>query len=179
MNFCNNCGSEELEFVIPPSDHKQRYCCLNCKVIHYKNPLLVVGCIVHYEGKIVLARRGIEPKKSYWNLPCGFMENDETAEEGALREVEEETGLKVNIQSLHTVYSLPKSNQVYLIFSAIAQNNNYHLTEESTEIKFFEEKDIPWSEIAFSSNTFALEKYFQNDLKTASSVHIGHHKMGL
>lgn len=176
MNYCSNCGSDQMEFNIPASDHKQRFCCLNCKTIHYENPNMIVGCIVEYESKVLLARRGIEPRKNYWNLACGFMENDETAEEGAIREVFEETGLKVKIDSLHTLYSVPKSNQVYLIFRASTQDPNFILTEESIEIDFFSEKDIPWSEIAFSSNIFALKKYFQKDKSKSSKVFIGHSK---
>lgn len=136
---------------------------------------MIVGCIVQYKGRILLAKRGIEPRKGYWNLPCGFMENEETIEQGALREVLEETGLEVKIESLHTVYSVPKSNQVYLIFLANTINGKFELTEESVEIDFFQEKDVPWSEIAFSSNTFALEKYFQKDTSKTASVHIGEH----
>ncbi len=152
---------------------------MNCKTIHYQNPTMIVGCIVEYGSKILLAKRGIEPRKNYWNLACGFMENNETAEEGAIREVFEETGLKVKIQSLHTVYSVPKSNQVYLIFSAIAEDPNFILTEESTEIEFFSENDIPWSEIAFSSNIFALKNYFQKGNSNSSKVYIGKSHVGL
>lgn len=137
---------------------------------------MIVGCIVHKQGGVLLARRGIEPRKGYWNLPCGFMENNETIEEGAIREVLEETGLVVRIESLHTVFSVPKSNQVYLIFSAFADDPKFQLTEESIEINFFSEKDIPWTEIAFSSNIFALENFFQKDKTATDSVYVGQHQ---
>ena len=82
MNFCSNCGSSQLRFEIPGGDHYKRHICSDCDTIHYSNPNMIVGCIVEYDGKIVLARRGIEPRLGFWNLPCGFMENNETAEEG-------------------------------------------------------------------------------------------------
>ncbi len=164
MNFCSHCGSEQLKQEIPQGDHRMRYVCNACETIHYQNPNMVVGCIIEYKGKIMLAKRGIEPRKNYWNLPCGFLENEETIEEGAMREVLEETGAQVKLGHLHTVYNLPHANQVYLIFTASMLNPHFHLTEESTVIEFFTKEEIPWHEIAFSSNTFALQRFFEANL---------------
>ncbi|KAB2814417.1 NUDIX hydrolase [Phaeocystidibacter luteus] len=171
MNYCPNCGSDRLKRLIPEGDHRLREVCENCGTIHYSNPLMVVGCLVTLDGKVLLAKRGIEPRKGYWNLPCGFMENKETAEVGALREVEEETGLFVTIERLHSVFSVVHANQVYLIFKAEAAGDDFTLTPESTEIEFFEPDEIPWGEIAFSSNEHALRSYL--DSPTSSTVHLG------
>lgn len=120
----------------------------------------MVGCLVlNAEGKVLLARRGIEPRKGYWNLPAGFMEIEEGVEEGALREVIEETGAQVKIEKLHTIYNLLKAQQVYLFFRAKMLNNHVELTPESMEIDFFSAEDIPWDEMAFSSNTHALQHW--------------------
>ena len=116
MNFCSNCGFGELDFVVPVGDNLARYYCGNCGTIHYQNPNMVVGAIALWEGKILLARRDIEPRKGFWNLPCGFLELNETVEEGAKREVLEETGALINLGPLQSVYNLPKAQQVYLIF---------------------------------------------------------------
>jgi ADP-ribose pyrophosphatase YjhB (NUDIX family) len=126
---------------------------------------MVVGCLVENEGKILMARRGIEPRKGYWNLPCGFLENNESVEEGAQREVFEETGARVDLLFPHCVYNLTKAQQVYFIFLARMNAPEYHLTEESTEISFFDENDMPWDEIAFTSNIYALRKYFGKEEK--------------
>jgi ADP-ribose pyrophosphatase YjhB (NUDIX family) len=158
MNFCSNCGSKEIKFLIPDGDERERFVCDQCETIFYDNPRVIVGCIIENpEGKIMLCRRGIEPRKGFWNLPCGFLENDEKIEEGAKREVKEETGSEVSLEHLHIVYNLPKAKQVYLIFKAKMQSDYFHLTPESTEIKFFRFSEIPWDEIAFSSNTFAIK----------------------
>jgi ADP-ribose pyrophosphatase YjhB (NUDIX family) len=134
---------------------------------------VVTGAIPLWEGKILLARRGIEPRKGFWNLPCGFLELNETVEEGAVREVKEETGIDITLSHLQTVYNLPQANQVYVIFVAQMIHNKYLLTPESTEIKLFSTDKLPWEEIAFSSNAFALKKYIQ-DLKNGfKTVHLG------
>ena len=173
MNFCSHCGSGELEYKIPEGDHFYRYVCPNCATIHYQNPNVVTGAIPIWNGKILLARRGIEPRKGFWNIPCGFLELNETLEEGALREVKEETGVDIELDYLHTVYNLPHANQVYMIFLAKMLHNNFIVTPESTEINLFDLDEIPWEEIAFSSNSFALKGYL-TDLKVGfNRVHIG------
>lgn len=161
MQYCSTCGSKALEIKIPEGDHMPRHVCSNCGSIHYQNPKMVVGCLIENQhGEVMLCRRGIEPRKGYWNLPCGYMENNETIEQGALREVLEETGAEVDLGALYVVYSLPHANQVYLIFHAqMPARATYHLTFESTEIQFFALSKIPWNEIAFSSNTFALRHH--------------------
>lgn len=120
----------------------------------------------------MLARRGIEPRLGFWNLPCGFLENEETVEQGAKREVYEETGATVELGNLHTVYNLPHANQVYLIFKADMVSDKYELTTESTEIRFFAPEEIPWDEIAFSSNAFAIKKYLEYG-KANKITHVG------
>lgn len=171
MNYCSRCGSDRLEWIVPDGDHRSRYVCANCQTVHYQNPLTIVGCVVEYEGKILLAKRGIEPRKGYWNLPCGFLENDETADEGALREVFEETGVRAEISRLHSVYSVVHAHQVYLIYRATAEDSHFVLTPESVEIEWFDKDRIPWSDLAFNSNEHALKTYIGSP--DDSIVHLG------
>lgn len=149
-----------------------RYVCASCERIHYSNPNMVVGCLIEYKGKLLLARRAIEPRKGYWNLPCGYLENEETIQQGAVREVYEETGASVDLGNLHTVYNLPHANQVYLIFKARMQGDHFQTTFESSEVALFDPQDIPWDEIAFSSNSFALKKYLEYGWED-TTTHIG------
>lgn len=126
---------------------------------------MVVGCLVlNHRDELMLCRRAIEPRLGFWNLPCGFLENDETVESGALREVLEETGAAVELGPLQSVYSLPHAQQVYLIFLArLAEGQPFaEQTSESEEVRFFAAEDIPWEEIAFSSNSFAIQHWLQH-----------------
>jgi ADP-ribose pyrophosphatase YjhB (NUDIX family) len=173
MNFCSQCGSNDIHLRIPEGDTFPRYSCDMCKTVHYQNPNMITGAIPVWEGKILLARRGIEPRKGFWNLPCGFLELHETIEEGAIREVKEETGIDIALRQLHTVYNLPHANQVYIIFVAEMVHSNFILTPESTEIKLFALNELPWDEIAFSSNTYALKNYIQDLESGFNSVHLG------
>ena len=82
----------------------------------------------------------------------------------------------MEIIRLHTVYNILHVNQVYLIFLAKLKDLNYSAGIETSEIKLFTEKDIPWKELAFHSNQFALEKYFGEP--DFGGVHIGTYRKG-
>jgi ADP-ribose pyrophosphatase YjhB (NUDIX family) len=75
-------------------DNRQRAVCTCMWNIFYQNPKVVSGCILEWEDKIVLCKRATEPRSGYWTLPAGFLENNETVAEGALRETLEEANAK-------------------------------------------------------------------------------------
>ncbi len=65
----------------------------------YPRPAVTADCIVitrEAESKVLLIQRGIDPYKGCWAFPGGFMNMDETTEQCAIRELEEETGLRVS-----------------------------------------------------------------------------------
>ncbi len=162
MNFCSECGAPEPDFRIPEGDTFPRYICRNCQTIFYTNPRIISGCVPIFEDKILLCRRSIEPRSGLWNLPAGFLENGETVEQGALRELEEEAGVSGEILRLHTIYNLPDFQQVYLLFLTQLENPSFPThTTESSEIKLFPFSEIPWNAIAFSSTEFALKSFLQ------------------
>jgi ADP-ribose pyrophosphatase YjhB (NUDIX family) len=172
MKFCSNCGTS-IKFGVLPNEHLPRYYCDACGVIHYINPKIIVGCLPIWEDKVMLCKRGIEPQYGLWNIPGGFMENDETVEHGAMREMEEETHGKVKMIGLHTIYNVIPVNQVHLHFLVDMVDLNYALTDESIDIQLFKEEDIPWSEIAFASSRFALKKYFEDRKQGVRKTHLG------
>src|SRR5262245_40603611 len=112
MKYCNQCGAA-VELRIPTGDHLERHVCSQCGEIHYLNPKVLVGCVPRWEDKILLCRRGIEPRYGLWTLPAGFLESNETAMEGAMRETLEEACARVRVINLYTMFSLPSANQVY------------------------------------------------------------------
>jgi hypothetical protein len=71
MNFCSNCGTRVV-LKVPESDFLPRHVCENCGTIHYQNPKLVVGSVPEYQGRILICRRGIEPRRGYWTIPAGL-----------------------------------------------------------------------------------------------------------
>lgn len=172
MKYCSNCGSNQIELKIPEGDSIERFVCDKCGRIFYDNPRVIVGCLPIVDDKVMLCKRAIQPQAGLWNLPAGFLENGEKAEDGAARETFEETLAKVEIIKLHLVFSLPKVNQIYLHFLANLNNEHFGPTSESLEVRLFEKDEIPWDDIAFHSSTYALKKYFEFG-KDYKGVHIG------
>ncbi len=77
----------------------RRYC-PSCGFVRYENPLPVVVAIAVNDGRFLLIKRGIPPKKGFWGCPSGFVESGESPEEACLRELEEEAGVTGEIQRL-------------------------------------------------------------------------------
>ena len=101
FSYCPKCGSDR--FV--ENDFKSKRCS-ECGFTYYFNPLAAtVGIITNCKGEMLVARRAKEPAKGTLDLPGGFCDSYETAEEGVIREVEEETGLKVS--KVHYLFSIP------------------------------------------------------------------------
>jgi ADP-ribose pyrophosphatase YjhB (NUDIX family) len=172
MNFCSNCA-HPISFGPIEGEHIPRFHCENCSTIHYQNPRIIVSCIPLWEDKIMLCRRGIEPQLGFWNIPGGFLENQEAVEKGALREMFEETGCEGTIVRLHSVYTVLPVQQVHVCFLVNMNNTDYHLTPESTEIQLFAEADIPWKDVAFISNKFALKHFFEDRRQGTYKTHLG------
>ncbi len=77
----------------------------------YEHPAVTTDCVIFtYEDrklKVLLVKRGGEPYKGEWALPGGFLRSDETAKEGALRELKEETALEASAIGELGVFSKP------------------------------------------------------------------------
>ncbi len=161
MNFCSQCGGP-VEFTVPADDDLPRHVCPSCGTIHYQNPKLVVGCIPEWEGRILMCRRAIEPRRGFWTLPAGFLENDETAADGARRETLEETGARVVKLAPYLMVDIVHIRQIYLMYRSHLQRPDYHPTRESSEVKLLTEDEIPWNEIAFKVVEKTLRYYLQD-----------------
>ena len=146
--------------IVPEGDNFERLVCVDCGFINYENPKIVVGSVVHEDtrpgSKILLCRRAINPRKGFWTLPAGFMEQHETATAGAMREAWEEATAKIEIDALLAVYSIPRLSQVQLIYRARLAVPGIAPGPESEEVAFFAFEDIPWKELAFPSVHWAL-----------------------
>jgi ADP-ribose pyrophosphatase YjhB (NUDIX family) len=146
---------------VPDGDTMERYVCGDCGHIYYTNPKIVVGSVVTFEDKFLLCRRAIDPRRGFWTLPAGFLEEHETPEDGARREAREEAEADIKINALLAVYAVPHISQVQLMYRATLETPKFSAGPESLEVKLFAWADIPWSELAFPSALWALRHYDQ------------------
>ena len=124
MKFCSECGNTVTQ-RIPEGDNVLRHICDQCNFIHYQNPKIVVGCLPVWKDQVLLCKRAIEPCSGLWTLPAGFMENQESLEQGALRESAEEANTNLELENIYSVISLPHINQVYVIYKAKLLDLNF------------------------------------------------------
>jgi len=171
MKFCSQCGGD-IEHKIPEDDNRHRHVCVHCETIHYQNPNIVAGTVPVFEEKVLLCRRAIEPRYGFWTLPAGFMENQETTTEAAIRETLEEAEADVVIDSLYTVINVPQIDQVHMYFRARLIDGKFGAGAESLETRLFEESEIPWDELAFPTVRKTLELFFEERKQASFGIHV-------
>lgn len=159
LRFCPCCGADGLSHNLPPGDTHARLNCSACGYIHYQNPKIIAGCIIEQDGKYLLCQRAIPPRPGTWTLPAGFMEQGETTEQAALREVWEESGVRAEILSPYSIFSVPTISEVYIIFRATALEVTGHFGPETLACHFFSPEDIPWQHIYYPAIQQILERY--------------------
>ena len=166
MKFCNVCGGS-INRLIPKGDNRERYVCSDeaCGEIHYQNPRIITGCLPIYKEQILLCRRAIEPRLGLWTLPAGFLENQETTQQGAERESLEEANANLDIKELYTIFDIPHINQVYFFYRAELLDTHFSPGIESLDVKLFKIEDIPWDELAFPAIKKTLEYYIEDSAK--------------
>ncbi len=101
FQFCPVCGSSHFEL----NNFKSKKC-RDCGFTYYANPSsATVAFILNEKNELLVVRRKNEPAKGTLDLPGGFCDMEETAEQGIMREVEEETGLQA--QEVTYQFSIP------------------------------------------------------------------------
>ena len=103
FRFCPKCGSENFEINNALSRH-----CSDCGFTYYQNPRASTAAfILNSKGELLIAKRAKEPAMGTLDLPGGFVDNAETAEQGMVREIKEETGLDINPEHIEYLFSIP------------------------------------------------------------------------
>ena len=170
MKFCSACGGK-VSLTIPAGDDRERHVCTSCSTIHYQNPRIITGTLPLHGDRVLLCKRAIEPRYGLWTLPAGFMENGETTEQGAARETWEEARARVDIQSLYTLFNRPQINQVYFFYLGRLTEPEFGAGPESLDVQLFDERDIPWDQLAFPVVRRTLERYFEDRQRDHFPLH--------
>ncbi len=166
FKFCPRCGEPlERKYI----DHSDRMRCSNknCDYIYYHNPIPAAGAIVIEQEKILLVKRAVMPKVGWWCIPAGFMEWSEHPTQTAVREIQEETGLEVELKSLFEVYSGeddPRMNAVLILYLAKKIGGKLTAADDAQDVRFFGFDEIP-DNIAFISHRQAIKDYCERYLK--------------
>lgn len=133
--------------------------CAACGFIQYRNPASAVGVIVARDGEVLLVKRRFEPYRGKWVIPSGFIEYDEEMRDAAVREVEEETGLEVELTGLHAAESCfddPRGNTILVLFTGRITGGELEAGDDADDAAFFPVDRLP--EIAFEAHRKVLKE---------------------
>lgn len=157
--YCSHCGNK---FLI--TQYKYPKVCGECRDITYINPLPVAVLIIPIENGVLTARRGEAPGKGELGLIGGYLDAGETWQEGAAREVFEETCITIKPSDIQ-LYSIESSHvhNTLLIFGispkiSTEALNNFKPNPEVSELVIVSQP----CDLAFSTHTKTLNSYFQN-----------------
>jgi ADP-ribose pyrophosphatase YjhB (NUDIX family) len=112
--FCLSCG-HALE--VRSVDGTDRKACTNCSFVYWGDYSIGVGALVRKADKILLVRRSQDPGKGRWTIPGGYIEQFETIEKTAEREVFEEANVHAKVKNIFAIRDQPRAvHNVYIAF---------------------------------------------------------------
>ncbi len=139
-SYCPHCASE---LAWREQSGRERRSCDACGFVHWDNPLPVLAALVEVDGRILLARNALWPDGRF-ALITGFMERDETPEEGVRRELKEETNLDADRTALIGVYEFQRKNELIIAYHVEA-SGIIALNEELAEYRLVPPEQLkPW-----------------------------------
>lgn len=153
--FCSVCGAPLHERDVFGC---RRKACTSCDYVQFRSPASAAAVVIARGREIVLVRRGIEPFRGHWGLPAGFQDYWESAEEAAIREAREETGLTIEISRLLAVWYTrddPRKRSNVVVYLARAVAGDLRAADDASAVGFFSLDHLP-DAIAFENNQCIL-----------------------
>jgi ADP-ribose pyrophosphatase YjhB (NUDIX family) len=161
LNYCPRCG-HALEGRTA-FGRVRRYCPA-CDRIVFREHKVAAGVIVERDGKVLLVRRRLNPRRGLWSFPAGFVDFDETPAQAALRECREETGLEVEIVDLLDVIAGPGHGDADIVIIYRARwvgdqrvEDHLRAADDVDRVAFFAPEDLP--RLAFRATREAIDKW--------------------
>lgn len=154
LRFCPRCaarmGTREI-------GGRPRRACAACGYVHFVEPRVGVGALVHEAGRILLVRRAMAPERGRWAIPAGYLDAGEDPRVKAALEVLEETGLAVAVGALVDVFHDPPVEggaSLFILYRARVTGGRLQAGDDAAEARFFDLDALP--DIAFRSTREAV-----------------------
>jgi len=165
FSFCPVCGSSHFEVNNFKSKH-----CADCGFTYYANPCSATAAFIrNSRGDLLVAVRGKDPAKGTLDLPGGFVDMDETAEEGIIREVLEETGLIVSTPRY--LFSIPNRylysgmiiHTLDMFYEILVTDDVVpHADDDAAALSWMTLKKVDASQFGLHSISQAVSKYLSS-----------------
>lgn len=164
FTHCPHCGGQHYIF-----DGTKSFTCADCDLVWFMNPAPAVAVILELpNGDIVLSRRKFEPRAGSFDLPGGFVEPLESAEDAARREIKEELNLDVNemrfLASFPNEYVYKNVSYFTCDFAFVCQIQSLDgmkADDDVSQAVVIKPQSINFEEISFPSIVSILQKYIQ------------------
>lgn len=151
--FCPICG--ESNVLESPNQTVTK--CTNCNYMHFNNARASVAIAFVKNDKILVSKRGIEPKKDMYDLPGGFVDFGETVYEASVREIHEELGIDITKNNLilldayHNIYD-ENTSTVDIVFMISKWDGAFVPSSDSAELE--------WKPLDFIYDPLFCEKFY-------------------
>lgn len=143
-NYCPACGTQLQQ---RPMHGRIRPVCPDCGYIVYFDPKVAVVVMITDEddAHVLLVQRANEPGMGKWAMPAGFVDYDETPEDAAVREVQEETGLNVDLTRLLAVFPRRDEGLADIVIAYAAQVTSGELIagDDASDAAWFPRDALP------------------------------------
>lgn len=143
--------------------------CSKCNKTRFINPTPATGAIIIKDRKFLLTKRAFEPEIGTWDIPGGFLEPDETFENGITREIHEELGVSTirikyfNSAVDHYIYDGIDDSIVVINFLVCLDSYDFKPSDDISEAKFFSIEEMPFREIKFPSVSSTIKDYYSKN----------------
>jgi len=161
FNHCPSCGSDAISF-----DGRKRFYCKDCRFTYFHNVAAAAAAVLEYDQRIVLVRRRREPCSGMLDLPGGFIDRNESAEDGIKREIREELGIELGtiryLTSCSNVYEykgVPYSTCDLFFHSRLEAPPASFDKSEIEELVLLKPSDIRDDQLAFESSKACLSLF--------------------
>jgi len=163
FEYCPSCGSNAIAF-----DSFKKFYCKECNFTYFHNVAAAAAAVLEYDGRIVLVMRSREPCHGKLDLPGGFIDPNESAEDALRREIKEELSIELgtvgyltSCPNFYEYKGIPYCTCDLFFYSRLDARPETFDESEIKELILLKPSDVQYDKIAFES-TKACLKFFKN-----------------
>jgi len=153
FDYCPSCGSDGISF-----DGIKMFHCKDCNLTYFHNVAAAVAAVLEYDGRIVLARRNKEPRSGKLDLPGGFVDPNESAENAVKREIREELSIELkeveylaSHPNLYEYKGVPYCTCDLFFYSNLSEPPKSFDKHEIEELVLLKPSKVQYDQLAFES----------------------------
>ena len=138
--YCQRCAAPMAPAMLGGRERPQ---CPACGFVLWRNPAPVGMALIQHQDKLVMIRRREPPLADYWAPPAGYVECGESVTDAVIREAEEETGLRIELDKLIGVYSQAEVDVLLIAYAAHSIGGIACAGDDASELQLYAPDELP------------------------------------